>query len=211
MRCCILFLVLFMQLQLMHGQRTLFSQKYDSMAEDFNLSPEEIEAYKAQGKLEVFNEIKQKTPLTNTLIEAKVGKSIKFDRGYYKGKYEVVAKSEVPHYRVRYIFINKNKFEDEGEFEAYLNKVRALISKTEFKSVAMQYSMDYKKGVGGDSGWFKQGQTNPDFFQAVTRASLLADQVFEFEIPERNWYYVAKKTHSQKNIREVLVVQIRQE
>jgi parvulin-like peptidyl-prolyl isomerase len=181
------------------------------MAEDFNLSSEEIEAFKTQGKLEVFNEFKQKTPLTNKLITSKIGKSIKFDRGYYKGKYQVVAKSDVPHYRVRYIFINKNKFEDEAQFEAYLNKVRDLISRTAFKSVAMQYSMDYKKGVGGDSGWFKEGRTNPDFFQEVTKASLLADQVFEFEIPEHNWYYVAKKTHSRMDIKEVLVLQIREE
>ena len=182
-----------------------------SLAEDFNLSQEEIETLRAQGKLEVFNEVKQKTPLTKKLVKSKIGKSIKFDRGYYKGKYEVVAKSNVPHYRVRYIFINKNKFEDEEKFEAYLNKVRGLISKTEFKSVAMQYSMDYKKGVGGDSGWFKEGKTNPDFFVEVTKTSLLANQVFEFEIPENNWYYVAKKTHSKMDIQEILVLEIREE
>ncbi len=211
MRNVLLFLILSFQLQALYGQRLLFSQKYFSLAKDFNLTQEQIEAYKTQGKLEVFNELKQKTPLTQKLINSKVGKTITFDRGYYNSKYKVVAKSNVPHYRVRYIFINKNKFEEEEKFKAYLYKVRDLISKTEFKSVAMQYSMDYKKRVGGDTGWFKEGKTNPDFFQEVVRPTLLADQVFEFEISENNWYYVAKKTHSKMDIQEVLVLEIKEE
>ena len=75
----------------------------------------------------------------------------------------------------------------------------------------MQYSMDYKKGVGGDSGWFKEGKTNPIFFQEVTNASVLADQIFEFEIPEKNWYYLAKKTHSMTELQEVLVLELKEE
>lgn len=211
MRIVFLVILFSFQLQSIQGQRSLFSQKYVRLAEDFNLTHQEIDNFKSQGKLEVFNELKQKSPLTNKLVKAKVGKTIKFDRGYYKGKYEIVAKSDIPHYRVRYIFINKNKFDDQKKFEAYLAKVRDLIEKTEFKSVAMQYSMDYKKGVGGDSGWFKEGKTNPDFFKEVTKASLLADQVFEFEIAKNNWYYVAKKTHSKMDIQEVLVLEIRED
>jgi parvulin-like peptidyl-prolyl isomerase len=211
MKIVLLYLLIIFQFHLAYGQRSLFNQKYFNLAEDFNLTQETLDAYKSQGRLEVFNEVKQKTSLTKKIINSKVGKSIKFDKGYYKGKYEIVAKSHVPHYRVRYIFINKNKFEEPQQFEAYLNKIRGLIQKTEFKSIAMQYSMDYKKGVGGDSGWFKKGKTNPEFFKEVTKASLLAEEVFEFEITEENWYYVVKKTHSKMDIEEALVVEIREE
>jgi len=211
MRIFLLFLFLIFQFHFVSGQRTLFSQKYLTLAEDFNLSQQELEAFKSEGKLEVFNELKQNTPLTRKVVNSKVGKTIKFDRGYYKSKFKVVAKRTIPHYRVRYIFINRNKFEEQEQFEAYLEKIRRLIPETEFKSIAMQYSMDYKKGVGGDSGWFKEGKTNPEFFQEVTKASLLANEVFEFEIPEQNWHYIVKKTHSKMDIQEALVLEIRED
>jgi len=202
----LIFSICFVQLN--YGQRTLFSQKYLSLAEDFKLSQEKVDELRAEGKLTIFNQEKHKTKLASELINSRVGKSKKYDRGFYKGKYKIVAKEEIPHYRVRYIFINKNKFEEE-DFRKYLKKLRNLISKTEFKSVAMQYSMDFRKGVGGDSGWFKEGKTHPVFFEQVTRANVLADEVFEFEIPENNWYYIAKKTHAKKDILEVLVLDVR--
>jgi hypothetical protein len=202
----LIFSICFVQLN--YGQRTLFSQKYLSLAEDFKLSQEKVDELRAEGKLTIFNQEKHKTKLASELINARVGKSKKYDRGFYKGKYKIVAKEEIPHYRLRYIFINKNKFEEE-DFRNYLKKLRNLISKTEFKSVAMQYSMDFRKGVGGDSGWFKEGKTHPVFFEQVTRANVLADEVFEFEIPENNWYYIAKKTHAKKDILEVLVLDVR--
>ncbi len=189
-----------------YGQRSLFNQKYLDLAQDFKLNPQKVEQLRSEGKLTIFNQEKHKTKLAADLLNARVGKSKKYDRGFYKGQYKIIAKEEITHHRVRYIFINKNKFEDQETFQKYLKKVRGLVDNTEFKSVAMQYSMDYKKRVGGDSGWFKKGKTHPVFFEEVTRADVLADEVFEFEIAENNWYYIAKKTHAKMDILEALVL-----
>lgn len=189
-----------------YGQRSLFNQKYLDLAQDFKLDPQKVEELRTEGKLTIFNQEKHKTKLAADLIKSRVGKKKKYDRGFYKGQYKIIAKEEITHYRVRYILINKNKFEDQDSFQKYLKKVRGLVDVTEFKSVAMQYSMDYNKRVGGDSGWFKKGKTHPVFFQEVTRADVLADEVFEFEIAENNWYYVAKKTHAKMDILEALVL-----
>ena len=144
MKISFFLVLLFFCTQMFWAQRTLFNQKYQSLAQDFQLSQEQLDAYRGEGRLEIFNEVKHKTSLTEKLIKANVGKTIKFNRGYEVVKFRVLAKSMLPHYRVRYIFINKNKFDDQEHFDAYLKKVRDLLSKTEFESVAMQYSMDYK-------------------------------------------------------------------
>ncbi len=191
----------------LYAQRSLFNQKYESLSSDFELSESELDEYRNQGKLEIFNAEKHKTRLASQLLKMREGKKKKVDRGYYQLNYEILSKQEIPHYRVRYIYIDKSKFESEQKFEAYLDKVRRLLENTAFKSVAMQYSMDYKKGVGGDSGWFKQGKTDPNFFSGATSNNRLAEEIFEFEIAQNNAYYFVQKTHAPTDITEVLVLQ----
>jgi outer membrane lipoprotein-sorting protein len=188
------------------AQRNLLNQKYVSLTEDFNIEKDQLEDYRYKGKIETFNEEKHKTKLAKKLFKSKTGKTIVFKSDYYKTKYEIISRQDIKHYRVRYIFINKNKFNTEKAFENYISKVRALLKTTAFKSVAMQYSMDYKKRVGGDSGWFKKGKTHPIFFNEVTNNSRLSEEIFEFEIPEYNGYYFVQKLWSPKDIQEILVM-----
>lgn len=191
----------------LQAQRGLFNQHYEQMALDFKIDQNELDNYKSQGKVIVFNEEKHKTKLAKKLLRTRKGKTKTLDKGYYEIEYKVIGKEKIPHYRIRYIFIDKNKFDDEETFKTYLNKVRNLLDKTAFKTVAMQYSMDYNKNVGGDSGWFKEGQTHPVFFKEVTNTNRLSEEVFEFEIPESSAYYFAKKNYSKKDIKEILVLQ----
>ena len=190
-----------------NAQRNLFNQKYEQKAIDFKIDENELDNYKSKGKVIVFNEEKHKTKLAKKLLNYRKGKTKKFDKGYYKQEYQIIGKEDITHYRIRYIYVNKGKFDDDEDFDAYIDKIRNLLEKTAFKSVAMQYSMDYNKNVGGDSGWFKEGKTHPVFFKEVTNTNRLADEIFEFEISESNAYYFAKKTHSKKDIKEVLVLQ----
>lgn len=187
------------------AQRNLFNQKYVSISEDFIVEDTMLEDYRSQGKIEVFNEEKHKTRLAKKLLTLKSGKTKTFKSDYYQTKYKVVSQQEIPHFRVRYIFINKNKFDSTEGLDNYIKKVRALLNQTTFKSVAMQYSMDYRKNVGGDSGWFKKGKTQPEFFDQVTNTNKLSEEVFEFEIAETNGYYFAQKLWSSKSIKESLV------
>ncbi|NBC56850.1 MAG: hypothetical protein GVY05_00990 [Bacteroidetes bacterium] len=191
----------------LNAQRNLFNQRYDEISKDFNIDGNELKAYQNQGKLIIFNEEKHKTKLAKKLLKSRRGKTRTIKRAYYNLEYEVIGKEKIPHYRVRYIFIDKNKFETNEAFNAYLKKIRSLLDDVTFKSIAMQYSMDYQQNVGGDSGWFKQGKTQPEFFKKATASNKLADEIFEFEVPEINAYYFVKKTHSKQDIKEVLVVE----
>lgn len=190
-----------------YAQRGLFNQRYLEMAKDFDINENQLDNYKSEGDLVIYNEEKHKTRLANKLLNARIGKTKKIDKGFYKMENKVLDKQEITHYRVRYIFIDKTKFQTDRDFQNYLDKIRNLLDQTTFKSVAMQYSMDYKKNVGEDSGWFKKGKTHPIFFREATNKAKLADEVFEFEIPEINAYYLVKKTNTQMNISEVLVLQ----
>jgi parvulin-like peptidyl-prolyl isomerase len=179
------------------------------LSSDFQIDEEQLNQNKEQGKLVIFNSEKHKTGLARKLLKLKAGRKKIIDQGYYKNLYQVLSKQSIPHYRVRYIFIDKAKFETEEKLQAYLKKVRNLLEKTAFKSVAMQYSMDYKKHVGGDSGWFKEGKTDPVFFREVTANDKLAEEIFEFEA--NNAYYFAVKTHAKMDIEEVLVLQTKEQ
>ncbi|RRO14007.1 peptidylprolyl isomerase [Flavobacteriaceae bacterium 14752] len=190
-----------------NAQRGLFNQPYETILNDFNLSESELESYKSQGKIIIFNEVKHKTRLAKSFLNYRKGKSKIYDKGFYEVEYKVIAKEKIPHFRVRYIYIDQSKFETEKNLNDYLQKVRSLLEETAFKSVAMQYSMDYHKNMGGDSGWFKQGKTLPDFFDKATSTNRLSEEIFEFEIPELNAYYFVKKTHSKKDIKEVVVLE----
>jgi parvulin-like peptidyl-prolyl isomerase len=211
MRYLIFSVLCFVLTQKTLSQRNLFNQKYETLSSDFDISESQLEQCRNEGKLEIFNAEKHKTRLANQLLKMRDGKQKKVDKGYYKINYEILSKQKIPHYRVRYIYVDQTKFESAEKLEAYLTKVRSLLDKTAFKSVAMQYSMDYKKGVGGDSGWFKEGKTDPNFFTEVISSNKLAEEVFEFEIPQNNAYYFVQKTHAPTGIEEVLVLQTKED
>lgn len=189
------------------GQRSLFSQKYESLSSDFQIDEDQLDQYRKEGKLIIFNTEKHKTKLAKMLLDLKEGRKKTVDQDYYKNRYLIISKKTIPHHRIRYIFIDKAKFESPEKLEDYIKKVRTLLKDTAFKSVAMQYSMDYKKHVGGDSGWFKEGKTQPDFYREVTATNKLAEEIFEFEIQANHGYYFAQKTHAGMDIEEVLVLQ----
>ncbi|QTY27760.1 peptidylprolyl isomerase [Flavobacterium sp. CS20] len=198
--------ILFLSFNFITAQRALFNQRYTSEAEDFKIDQNKLNEYKKEGQLIIFNEEKHKTKLVKTLLKSRQGKTKTFDKGFFEEEYKILSKQKIPHYRVRYILIDKDRFDTEKAFNNYANKVRELLKTNAFKSVAMQYSMDYNKNVGGDSGWFKKGKTHPVFFAEVTNTNRLSEEIFEFEIPENNWYYFVKKSHSKKDIEEALVL-----
>lgn len=206
MKANILLFIIIFNFSSLLAQRHLLNQKYESLSEDFKIENKQLEDYRSRGKIEIFNEEKHKTKLAKKLLSTKSGKTRVFKSDYYQTRYEVIRLQEIPHYRVRYIFIDKEKFDTQEAFNSYAGKVRKLLKDTAFKSVAMQYSMDYRKHVGGDSGWFKKGKAHPDFFNQVTNTSRLSEEIFEFEIPEFNGYYFAQKLWSPKDITEVLVL-----
>lgn len=54
-------------------------------------------------------------------------------------------------------------------------------------------------------GWFKFGSVM-QFGNAITNTMYYANEVFRVDIRERDWYYLVKKSHTPKNIKEILVL-----
>ncbi len=190
---------------LCHAQPSLFNQSYDETT-DFGLSEKQLSSLRAKGELVVFNEEKHETKIAKDIFKKRVGKSIKKKDGIGTTTYTIVADQKIPHYRMNYIFIDGNQM-NEVKLQNMLKSLRKMIDDDiKFESVARQYSMDYNGKRGGDSGWFKEKKTIPQFFEATNRPKLLANEIFEVELPEMNWHYIVKKTYTPSNIREVLVL-----
>lgn len=197
------FLVLFMACSL-HAQRDLFQQRYDEYA-NFGKTEAELDALKQTGEILVFNEVKHKTKLAKTLFKKNLNKKHKEKTRTGDKLYEVIGRREVPHYRINYIFLDGNKLSS-NQVEALLKKIQGMHEEgIKFTSLARQYSMDIHANNGGDSGWFQEAATIPEFFAAIQNSNRLANEVFRVDLPSANWYYLVQKTYSSTSISEILV------
>lgn len=187
------------------SQPLLFNQQHNE-ALDFGLSEKEIEAYKSKGYLEVFNEKKHNTKLAKKLFNKKVGKSHTQKGRTENTIYTVVAEAKNKHYRVDYIFLDGNKYDYE-QIQKIRKKVKQLLDDgVKFESVARQYSMDRNSTRGGDSGWFIKEKTTADFYNAITNPKYLANEIFEIDLPEKNWYYLVRKNYTPTSLNEILIL-----
>lgn len=187
------------------SQPSLFNQSFDETT-DFGLSQKKLNEYLSRGELVIFNEEKHETKIAKEVFKKKEGKSIKNKDGIGTTTYTIITDKKIPHYRMNYIFIDGNTM-SAIKVENMRKSLRKLLDDdVKFESVARQYSMDYNANRGGDSGWFKEKKTIPEFFKATNRPKLLANEIFEVNLPEMNWFYIVKKTFTPTNIREVLVL-----
>lgn len=186
------------------AQSRLFSQVYDEFS-DFGMNEAELEIHESEGELIVFNEAKHNTRLAKTLFKNKTGKKHKEKTRTGDRVYEVLAERHVKHYRINYIFLDGERMSIDAIMRLREKMQGMLDEGIKFTSIARQYSMDRNSHNGGDSGWFKQERTVPEFFEAINDSKLLANMVYTVDLPEANWYYLVQKTYSPKEIREVLV------
>ena len=169
-----------------------------------------IESNKSnKGQIIIFNKEKHNTTLAKDLFKLGDGGKKVFKTDVEQTYYKVIEKNDVPHYRVSYIFLDGNKKSIEE-----INKLRAdIISKYkvgfQFKDLAKHYSMDDNNANrGGDLGWFRTNQMHPDFENTIVNNSYIVDDIFEVDVPEKQWYYVVLKTHDTKMIEEIKVLKI---
>lgn len=199
------FFLIFISIFISYSQPSLFNQLYDEIT-DFDLSEHEINNLKKKGELVIFNEEKHKTKIAKDVFKKRVGKSIKNKDGVGTTTYTIIAEKKILHYRMNYIFIDGNTMSTVKVDNMRKSLRKLLDDDVKFESVARQYSMDYNGKRGGDSGWFKEKKTLPEFFKATNQPKLLANEVFEVNLPEMNWFYIVKKTYTPITIKEVLVL-----
>lgn len=186
------------------SQSRLFKQDFDEFA-TFGLTEMQLEKHKSEGELFVFNESKHETRLAKTLFDKGVGKKHKEETRTGFKYYEVIAKTDVKHYRINYIFLDGNRMTKDA-IERLRQKILGLLDDgIKFTSLARQYSMDRNSYNGGDSGWFKEERTVPIFFKELDNPKLLANEVFSVDLTEANWYYLVQSTFTPTTIKEILV------
>jgi len=108
---------------------------------------------------------------------------------------KVIETEQVQEFRASHIYINGKDYS-----LTEIDSLRTIILEkyengVPFADLAKQYS-SYSTPNDGDLGWFKEGIMVAVFEEAIKNRE--KDEVFTVDIPERNWYYVVLKTHTNR-------------
>ncbi|AFU70226.1 rotamase superfamily protein [Psychroflexus torquis ATCC 700755] len=202
MKVLVLFLIV--AIFQLNAQNNLFQHNL-TVFDDFGLSEKEIADYKSEGNLSIFNKEKHNSRLASKLFNLKVGQSIKLKKANKK-KLKVLKKVDVEHYRLNYIFFDGSQLDYE-DIEKQRDKILQMNKTYSFPTLAQMYSMDMRKNVGGDSGWFKKRSTPQDFQDAALSSRRVANETFKVDLISENWYYLILKSYSPILIEEILVLE----
>jgi len=161
-----------------------------------------------KNKIITFNEEKHQTKLTEELLKLSNGGHKVIKREGENIHYKILEKNEITYYRVSYILLDGKEL----SISSIENLRPQIIEKHKrgvpFKDLALQYSMDNNRKRGGDSGWFTYGEMLPEFEQQVMNDNHQKDDIFTVNVESNQWYYVVKKTHDKKSIKEIKVLKV---
>lgn len=141
----------------------------------------------------------------STLIDKRLLRQSKgdiFSVGYVT--YKVIDGTEAVNYRANYIFLDGgslSKSEIEETKKAILKKHGEGAS---FEQLSDEYNMD-GNNTRGDTGWFFGEDMMPKEFQDAVK-NHKKDDIFFVEVPEREWYYIVKKTYDDQVTKEITVL-----
>lgn len=197
------------------GSAFLNAQTSTEKELEFIETPEQIEAYLAsnkskENKLLTFNEEKHKTILAKELIALNTGSMKTVRNSYERIIYKVVEKTNKIYYRVSYIYLDGTKYGNIDDLNIFrstlINEYKN--SNAPFDFLAKRYSMDENADKGGDSGWFIEGELQPEFENEIINGDHSLDDIFTLDIPEKNKFYIILKTFEPKEISEIKVLKI---
>jgi len=168
----------------------------------------EAEKSKKKNKLIVFNEAKHKTKLAKAIISLPIGATKTVDVEFGKVHYKVIEKTNEPHYRMSYVFLDGNTVKLKKIHEITKDIIKQHKDGIKFEDLAKKYSMDRNAYTGGDSGWFKDGDMPIEVEEQVSSLNNNLGDIYTVRTPEGNGYYIILKTHRIKTIKEVKVLKI---
>ncbi len=125
-----------------------------------------------------------------------------FSVGYVT--YKVLEVDEAVKYRASYIFLDRGSLNNKEVDSLSKLIVQKLNAGTPFEQLADQYTMD-GNNTHGDLGWFFGEDMVPKELQdAVAKHKL--GEIFYVDIPERQWYYIVKKTYDDQIKKDITVL-----
>jgi parvulin-like peptidyl-prolyl isomerase len=125
-----------------------------------------------------------------------------FSVGYVT--YKVIDVEESIQYRASYVFLDRGSLNNKEVDSLSKIIVQKHSSGTPFEQLADQYTMDGNT-THGDLGWFYGEDMVPKELQdAVAKHKL--GEVFFVDVPERQWYYIVKKTYDDQIKKDIVVL-----
>ena len=125
-----------------------------------------------------------------------------FSVGYVT--YKVIDVKESVAYRASYIFLDRGSLSAKEVDSLSKIIVQKLNAGESFETLSDQYTMDGNT-TKGDLGWFYgENQVPKELQEAVAKHK--KGEVFFLDIPERQWYYIIKKTYEDDLKKEIVVL-----
>lgn len=143
---------------------------------------------------------KDSTALDKRLL--KQNKGDVFSVGYVT--YKVIEVEESVKYRGSYIFLDRGSLSNREVDSLSKIIVDKLNKGIPFEKVSDEYTMD-GNNTQGDTGWFYGEDTAPKELQDGLKKHVKGD-IFFVDVPERQWYYIVKKTYDDDLRKEMTVL-----
>lgn len=162
-----------------------------------------------KNNLIVFNKEKHKSELAQSLLSFPTGFTKTNKEQFKKTHYKVIKKTKDVHYRIAYIFLDGETLGARA-----VSKIRNLIMHlyrkgVPFGDLAKKYSMDENDANRkGDSGWVKEGDLPIEIETEAYNLAHKFEEIYNVVTPENSGYYIIKKTHRIKPIKEVHVLRV---
>lgn len=140
-----------------------------------------------------------------TLIDKRLLRQNKgdiFSVGYVT--YKVIDGTESVNYRANYIFLDGASLTKSEIEETKAEILKKHGEGASFEELSDQYNMD-GNNTRGDTGWFFGEEMMPKEFQDAVK-NHKKDDIFFVEVPERQWYYIVKKTYDDQVTKEITVL-----
>jgi len=125
-----------------------------------------------------------------------------FSVGYVT--YKVLEVDESVKYRGSYVFLDRGSLSSR-EIDSLSKVIVDKLNKgIPFEKVSDEYTMD-GNNTQGDTGWFYGEDTAPKELQDGLKKDNKGD-IFFVDVPERQWYYIVKKTYDDDLRKEITVL-----
>lgn len=118
--------------------------------------------------------------------------------------YKVIDVLESVQYRGSYVFLDRGTLSNREIDSLSKVIVQKLNQGIPFEKVSDEYSMD-GNNTQGDTGWFFGEETVPRELQEGLKKHVKGD-IFFVDVPERQWYYIVKKTYDDDLKKEMTVL-----
>ncbi len=143
---------------------------------------------------------KDSTLIDKRLLRQKQGDI--FSVGYVT--YKVLESKDTINFRASYIFLDGSTY-SKREIDSLKKLIVQKASAGEsFQGLSDQYTMDGNK-THGETDWFFGELMYPKEFQDAVQNHKLGE-IFFLDVPEKQWYYIIKKTHNDRVKKDIIVL-----